>query len=102
MSIIREVLSLPDRVEAQVKELTIIPPSDPVLPYRVQATLLNDEVVSLDVYTITLEKARARISTINIYALEDKKVVGYAREIKFYFPNGAWINYDFGILRIEE
>lgn len=102
MSIIREVLGIPNRSEALVKELSIIPPSDPVLPYRIIATMMDGRKLNLEAYSIVLDNAKARMTTINQYHVESGCNFGYAKEIKMYFPNGAWIILDWGVLFISD
>ena len=100
MSIIREILGLQERIEALAKEVTIYPPSDPALPFKVKATLIGGEEIFMEAYSIYLENISARLASVNQYVLENNKVSGYAREIKLYFPREALIIHDFGILRI--
>lgn len=101
MSLIREVLNIPEPIEAVVKEIVVNPPEDLRLPYKIEALALNGEKISLEAYSVYLECVMVTLSTngssIGVDGSNSKCCI---KSLKLSFPRGAYMIYDWGVLRV--
>jgi len=100
MSLIREILALPDRVEAAVRAISVAPPSDPALPMRVKMALVTGEEIEAEVFSLYIEDALARVFLTAGHSQGGGACSPYTGEVVIHFPNSALAILDWGVLKI--
>lgn len=101
MSLIREVLNIPDPVEAYVREIIIRPPEDIRLPYKIEAIGIGGERIVLEAFSVRLECVTVSLSTNgSSISVDGAGEACCIKSLKLAFPRGAYIIYDWGMLRV--